>query len=136
MKKLFFIALSCCVLLCCGCNKDNLVTNQYKAYFDYYIEDVNNQHSVETLLENWDSVWISEIDLTLINTNTTDAEAKTKFQTSVTAVLSKKNSLEPFFVGDDYMIYTLKRTTPGNEKVLRQVKFYKTSNGKLDHMNL
>lgn len=76
-------------------------------------------------------MWTSEIELTLLNTKTTDAEAHTKFETSVVAILSKKNSWQPFFQDGDYMIYTLQRTTPGDQKVLRQVKFDKDG-----HINL
>ena len=136
MKKTFFIILSCCLLLCAGCKKENFVSNTYKASFDYHFSNPTNQHSVETLLNNYSSVWMSEIELTLVSTGTTDAEAKTKFETSVIAVLSKGPSLMPFFDGNDYMIYTLERTTPGNDKTLRQVKFYKGSNGEINHTNL
>ena len=131
MKKLAFIVLSCCLLLCAGCSKEDFVTNKYKASFEYHFANPINQNSVETLLKNWNSVWMSEIELTLINTATTDAEAHTKFETSVMAVVAKKNSWSPFFENNDYMIYTLKRTTPGNEKVLRQVRFDKDG-----HVNL
>ena len=79
---------------------------------------------------------MSEIELTLLNTATTDAEAQTKFETSVVAVLTKGPSLMPFFENGDYMVYTLERTTSGHEKTLRQVKFYKGSNGSIDHANL
>jgi hypothetical protein len=136
MKKLLFIILSCCLLLCVGCKKEDFVSNTYKASFDYHFNNPDNQHSVDAMLNNYSSVWMSEIELTLISTGTTDAEAQTKFETSVIAVLSKGSSLMPFFESDDYMIYTLKRTTPGNEKTLRQVKFFKGSNGKIDHSNL
>ena len=136
MKKTFFIILSCCLLLCVGCKKEDFVSNTYKASFDYHFNHPDNQHSVEAMLLNYSSVWMSEIELTLISTGTTDAEAQTKFETSVIAVLSKGSSLMPFFESSDYMIYKLERTTAGNEKTLRQVKFYKGSNGKIDHTNL
>ena len=135
MKKTFFIILSCCLLLCAGCKKENFVSNKYKASFEYHFSNPTNQHSVETLLNNYSSVWMSEIELTLISTGTTDAEAKTKFETSVIAVLSKGNSLNPFFDTNDYMIYTLQRTTPGNEKILHQVKFF-NNNGHFDSVSL
>ena len=136
MKKTFFIILSCCLLLCVGCKKDDFVSNTYKASFEYHFNDPANQHSVDAMLNNYSSVWMSEIELTLLNTATTDAEAQTKFETSVAAVLTKGPSLMPFFEDTDYMIYTLERTTSGNENVLRQVKFHKGSNGKIDHENL
>jgi hypothetical protein len=136
MKKTFFIILSCCLLLCAGCKKEDFVSNTYKASFNYHFNNPNNQHSVEILLNNYNTVWMSEIELTLISTASTDIEAKTKFATSVTAVLTKGPSLMPFFDDNDYMIYTLERTTSGNEKTLRQVKFFKGSNGKIDHTNL
>ena len=136
MKKSFFIILSCCLLLCTGCKKEDFVSNTYRASFDYYFANPSNQETVEKLLNNWSSVWISEIELTLVSTATTDIEAKTKFSTSVTAVLTKGPSLMPFFDANDYMVYTLERTIPGNEKTLRQVKFHKGSNGKIDHENL
>lgn len=123
MKKTFFTILSLCLLLCTGCSKDDFVSNTYKAYFEYHIANPNHQQVVETLLNNWSSVWMSEIELTMFSTSTTDAEAHTKFETSVLAVAAKKNSWDPFFDSDDYMIYTLKRTTSGNEKILRQVQF-------------
>lgn len=131
MKKPFIAILSCCMLLCTGCKKDDFVSNTYKAYFEYHIANPASQNAVETLIDSWSSVWTSEIELTLINTATTDAEAKTKFSTSVTAVASKQNSWKPFFEDNDYMIYNLKRTTAGNEKMLRQVRFDR--NG---HVNL
>ena len=136
MKKTFFIILSCCLLLLAGCSKDDFVSNTYKASFDYHLSNSTNQHTVETLLDNNNSIWMSEIELTLVSTSTTDAEAKTKFETSVIAVLAEGHNLMPFFEANDYMVYTLKRTTPGNEKILRQVKFHKGSNGKIDHENL
>ena len=131
MKKTFFIILSCCLLFCVGCTKDDFVTNTYKASFEYHFANPENQSSVETLINNWSSVWTSEIELTLLNTKTTDAEAHTKFETSVTAVLAKKNSWKPFFEEGDYMIYTLQRTTSGDEKILRQVKFDKDGHSTL-----
>lgn len=131
MKKALFIIMSCCLLVCAGCKKSDFVTNKYKASFEYHFADPTNQHSVMTLLNNWSSVWISEIELTLVSTSTTDAEAHTKFETSVIAVAAKKNSWDPFFEENDYMIYTLERTTPGNVKVLRQVRFDKDG-----HVNL
>lgn len=136
MKKSLFIILSCCLLFCVGCKKEDFVSNTYKASFDYHFNNPDNQHSVDAMLNNYSSVWMSEIELTLISTGTTDAEAQTKFETSVIAVLSIGSSLMPFFESDDYMIYTLKRTTSGHEKTLRQVKFYKGSNGSIDHANL
>ncbi len=131
MKRLYFAILSCCLLLCTGCKKEDFVTNKYKASFEYHIANPESQFSVETLINSWSSVWTSEIELTLINTKTTDAEAHTKFEASVTAVLAKQNSWKPFFQEDDYMIYTLQRTTPGDEKTLRQVRFDKDG-----HINL
>ena len=122
MKKTVFIALSCCLLLC-GCKREDFVSNTYKAYFEYHIANAANQQSVETLINSWSTVWTSEIELTLINTYTTDAEAYTKFETSVVAVNSKRNSWVPFFDNGDNMVYILKRTTPGTEKILRKVKF-------------
>lgn len=136
MKKTFFIILSFCLLICSGCKKEDFVSNTYKASFDYHFNNPENQHSVEAMLNNYSSVWMSEIELTLISTGTTDVEAETKFETSVIAVLSKGSSLMPFFESNDYMVYNLERTTPGNEKTLRQVKFHKGSNGKIDHENL
>ena len=135
MKKALFIVLSCCLLLCAGCKKENFVTNTYKASFEYHFADPINQHSIETLLNGYSSVWISEIELTALSTSSTDIEAKTKFEASVMAVLAKNNSLESFMENNDYMIYTLERTTDNNEKVLRQVKFFIT-NGNLDHVNM
>lgn len=136
MKKTFFITLSLCLLICSSCKKEDFVSNTYKASFEYYFNNPANQHAVDEMLNNYSSVWMSEIELTLLNTATTDAEAQTKFETSVIAVLTKGSSLMPFFEANDYMVYTLKRTTPGNENVLRQVKFHKGSNGKIDHENL
>ncbi len=131
MKKTFFIVLSCCLLICSSCKKEDLVSNTYRAYFEYYIADAGHQQSVETLINNWNSVWKSEIELTLINTTTTDAEAHTKFEVAVAAMVVEQNSWKPFLENNDYMIYTLKRTTSGNEAVLRQVRFDR--NG---HINL
>jgi len=131
MKKLCIAIVSCCLLLCTSCSKEDFVSNTYKASFEYHIANPESQHSVETLINSWSSVWTSEIELTLLNTKTTDAEAHTKFETSVMAVLAKKNSWQPFFQDGDYMIYTLQRTTPGDQKVLRQVKFDKDG-----HINL
>ena len=136
MKKTFFITLSLCLLICSSCKKEDFVSNTYKASFEYYFNNPANQHAVDEMLNNYRSVWMSEIELTLLNTATTDAEAQTKFETSVVAVLTKGPSLMPFFEDTDYMIYTLERTTSGNENVLRQVKFHKGSNGKIDHENL
>jgi len=126
MKKSIIIAiLSCCLILCAGCKKEDFVSNTYKAYFEYHFTNPSDQQSVETLVNSWSSVWQSEIELTLINTQTTDAEAHTKFEASVTALVFKASSWKPFFHDNDYMVYTLKRTTQGNEKILRQVQFDK-----------
>ena len=125
MKKTFFIILSCCLLFCTGCKKEDFVTNKYKAYFEFNMADANHQSTVQDLLNNWDSVWMSEIELTLLNTSTTDAEAETKFEASVTALVLKKSDWDLFFENNDHMIYTLKRTTSGHEKILRQVRFDK-----------
>lgn len=125
MKKTLIAMLACCLILCSGCKKEDFVSNTYKAYFEYHFANASDQQSVETLINSWSSVWTSEIELTLLNTNTTDAEAHTKFEASVAALALKANSWKPFFHGDDYMIYTLKRTTPGDEKILRQVQFDK-----------
>lgn len=123
MKKIAFIILSCCVLLCTGCKKDKFETHKYKASFEYHIANANNQASVETLINNWDAVWKSEIELTLLNIGTTDAEAYTKFEASVLAVDVMYDAWNAFMSEDDYMIYTLERTTPGYEKQLRRVRF-------------
>ncbi len=126
MKKSIIIAiLSCCLILCAGCKKEDFVSNTYRAYFEYHFTNPSDQQSIETLLNSWSSVWQSEIELTLINTQTTDAEAHTKFEASVTALAFKASSWKPFFHDNDYMVYTLKRTTQGNEKILRQVQFDK-----------
>lgn len=125
MKKTLIAMLACCLILCTGCKKEDFVSNTYKAYFEYHFANASDQQSVETLINSWNSVWKSEIELTLINTKTTDAEAHTKFEASVAAIALRPNSWKPFFHGDDYMIYTLKRTTPGDEKILRQVQFDK-----------
>ena len=126
MKKSIIIAiLSCCLILCAGCKKEDFVSNTYRAYFEYHFTNPSDQQSIETLLNSWSSVWQSEIELTLINTQTTDAEAHTKFEASVTALAFKASSWKPFFHDNDYMVYTLKSTTQGNEKILRQVQFDK-----------
>lgn len=125
MKKTLIAIVACCLILCTGCKKENFVSNTYKAYFEYHFADASDQQSVETLINSWSSVWTSEIELTLLDTKTTDAEAHTKFEASVTALALKANSWKPFFHGNDYMIYTLKRTTSGDEKILRQVQFDK-----------
>lgn len=125
MKKTLIAIVACCLILCTGCKKENFVSNTYKAYFEYHFADASEQQSVETLINSWSSVWTSEIELTLLDTKTTDAEAHTKFEASVTALALKANSWKPFFHGNDYMIYTLKRTTSGDEKILRQVQFDK-----------
>lgn len=125
MKKTFFIILSCCLLFCVGCKKDDFVTNKYKASFEYHFNNPDNQATVNNLLKNYDGVWMSEIELTLLNTSTTDAEAHTKFEAAVAVIVLEAGSLKSFFEANDYMIYTLERTTSGNEKTLRQVKFYK-----------
>lgn len=125
MKKTLIAIVACCLILCTGCKKEIFVSNTYKAYFEYHFADASDQQSVETLINSWSSVWTSEIELTLLDTKTTDAEAHTKFEASVTALALKANSWKPFFHGNDYMIYTLKRTTSGDEKILRQVQFDK-----------
>ncbi len=131
MKKTFFIILSCCLLFCVGCTKDDLVTNKYKAYFEFHIANTSHQSDVQALLNHWDFVWKSEIELTMLNTTTTDAEAQTKFEASVAALVLEKSSWDLYFEDNDYMIYTLKRTTSDNEKILRQVQFDKDG-----HINL
>lgn len=136
MRNTFFIILSCCLLLCSGCKKEDFVSNTYKASFEYNLANPTNQHTVETLLNNNSSIWTNEIELTLVSTATTDTEAKTKFEASVVAVLAEGRNLMSFFENSDYIVYTLKRTTPGNEKILRQVKFHKGSNGRIDHENI
>ena len=126
MKRTIIITiLSCCLILCAGCKKEDFVSNTYRAYFEYHFTNPSDQQSVETLINSWSSVWTSEIELTLINTQTTDAEAHTKFEASVTALALKASSWKPFFHDNDRMVYTLKRTTQGNEKILRQVQFDK-----------
>lgn len=125
MKKTLIAIVACCLILCTGCKKEDFVSNTYKAYFEYHFASTSAQQSVETLINSWSSVWTSEIELTLLDTKTTDAEAHTKFETSVAALALKANSWKPFFSGNDYMIYTLKRTTAGDEKILRQVQFDK-----------
>lgn len=131
MGKSFIAILACCLLLLTGCKKEDFVSNSYRAFFEYHIANADDQYAVETHINNWTSVWTSEIELTLINTKTTDAEAQTKFEASVIAVLSKKSTWEPFFQDGDYMVYTLQRTTYGDEKTLRQVQFDKDG-----HVNL
>ena len=125
MKKTLIAFMAFCLILCTGCKKEDFVSNTYRAYFEYHFASASDQQSIETLINSWSSVWNSEIELTLINTKTTDAEAHTKFEASVSALAIKASSWKPFFHGDDYMIYTLKRTTPGDEKILRQVQFDK-----------
>ena len=125
MKKTLIAIMACCLILCTGCKKEDFVSNTYRAYFEYHFANASDQQSVETLINNWSSVWKSEIELTLINTQTTDAEAHTKFEASVAALALKASDWKAFMGENDYMIYTLKRTTPGNEKILRQVQFDK-----------
>ena len=96
MKKTFFIILSCCLLLCVGCKKDDFVSNTYKASFDYHFNNSDNQTTVNNLLKNYDGVWMSEIELTLLNTTTTDAEAETKFDAAILVVLAEGPS-DPSF---------------------------------------
>ncbi|MBO4480970.1 MAG: hypothetical protein J5719_00265 [Bacteroidales bacterium] len=123
MKRTLAIIVSCCLFLCVSCKKENYTTHSYKASMEYFIADTANAHAVETLLKGYKSVWLSEINLTMLNTGTTDAEAHSKFETSIMAIDAKRNSWRSFFEEGDYMIYTLERTTPGREKVLRTIRF-------------
>lgn len=129
MKKSVLLILACCLLFFTGCRKDDYVTNSYRASMEYHIADSTNAQSVHTLLKGYRSVWLSEISLTLVNVSTTDAEAYTKFETSIMAIDSKRNSWRSFLDEEDYMIYKLERTTPGKEEVLRTVRF--DSNGRI-----
>lgn len=138
MKKCIVIILSCFLLTCIGCKKEDFVSNSYKASLEYHFTDENNQQAVKTIINNISGVWNGEIEITLVNTVTTDAEACSKFETAVKAILEEKNSWDPFFhMNDsvvqvrDSMIYSLERTTPGDESILRKVQFDK--NG---HRNL
>lgn len=126
MKKIAFLIVSCCLLLCTSCRKDDFTTNRYKASIEYHIEDADDAAIVERLMNNWDNIWQSEIELTLLNTSTTDAEAYTKFEASIVAIDAKINSWEEFLDDDDYFLYKLERTTPSKEASLRTVKFDKS----------
>ncbi len=123
MKRTFAIILTCCLFLCAGCKKDDFATNSYKASMEYHIADASNAQAVETLMNGYKSVWLSEINLTMLNNGTTDAEAHSKFETSIMAIDAKRNSWKSFFEEGDYMIYKLERTTAGREKVMRTVRF-------------
>lgn len=127
MKKFAILIVSCCLLLCTSCRKDDFTTNSYKAYFEYSIADPTNAATLERLMTSWDNIWQNEINLTLINTSTTDAEAHTKFEASIIAVDAKIDTWKEFLKADgDHFTYHLKRTTTGKEEVLRTVKFDKS----------
>lgn len=126
MKKIAFLIVSCCLLLCTSCKKDDFTTNRYKASIEYHIENADDAATVERLMNGWDNIWQSEIELTLLNTSTTDAEAYTKFEASIIAIDTKNDSWKTLLADDDYFLYKLERTTPNKEASLRTVKFDKS----------
>lgn len=125
MKKFTFFIVSCCLLLCTSCKKDDFTTNSYNATFEYHIANAENANSLKHLLDNQDDIWQKEITLTLLNTSTTDAEAKTKFEASIIVIDVKQDSWKAFLEEGDYFTYSLNRTTIGKQAVLRTVKFDK-----------
>lgn len=125
MKKITFFIVSCCLLLCTSCKKDDFTTNCYNATFEYHIANAENANSLKRLLDKQDDIWQKEITLTLLNTSTTDAEAKTKFEASIIVIDVKQDSWKAFLEEGDYFTYSLNRTTIGKQAVLRTVKFDK-----------
>ncbi len=126
MKNFAFIIVSCCLLLCTSCKKDDFTTNRYKASIEYHIKNADDAATVERLMNSWNTIWQSEIELTLLNNSTTDAEAYTKFEASIIAIDTKRDSWKEFLADDDYFLYKLDRTTPSKEATLRTVKFDKS----------
>ncbi len=124
MKRIVVLLLTCSLLFCVGCKKNESVSNTYRAYLEYHIANAENQHSIEALINSADNIWEGDMEITLVSTAATDAEAQSRFSNSVNAINMQKDIWMPLFEEEDYMLYTLKRTTGGDEKQLRQVKFY------------
>ncbi|MCQ2273022.1 MAG: hypothetical protein MJZ72_09620 [Bacteroidales bacterium] len=123
MKKITCLLILSSFLIF-SCKKEIKDTHYYRTYIEYHIADDAHRAEMQTLISNLgNAVWESEIDITDVSVDRTDAEAVEKFRVSVNAIIAEYSNWSQLFDADDYMSYRLDRTTIGKEKTLSDVVF-------------
>lgn len=130
MKKLVVLAAVCCAIVFSGCSRQQ--ENYNAKVTDYHFANPENVISVKAILGTVKSMWEGDFYYKGEKQNICDTKANLKYRAAVAAILLHSSELKPYFEDEnDYFIYTMTRTTDGENNVLVQVKFFINQDGVL-----
>ena len=107
--------MACCAVFFCSCNRSE--THYYEATAQEFFANPTNQISVDAVLGTIDSYWVGDDAFKGLSVENADAKAIAKFDVSLTALRLHLNELKPYFDENDKIIYSLNRTTPGDQEL-------------------
>ncbi|MCQ2284690.1 MAG: hypothetical protein MJZ57_07305 [Bacteroidales bacterium] len=123
MKKLAVLAIVCLSLVCSSCYRDS---NTYNASItESHFANHDNETSVNAVLKTINSFWDGDYSYKGLSTLEADVKADLRFVSAVTAINLHNTELADYFEEGDYFIYTLTRTTGGDNVILHQYKITK-----------
>lgn len=107
----------------------------YNASIDEYnFTSQSNETSVKAVLGTVYALWEGDYAYKGMTADISDVKAIARYNESILAIYAHANELKPYFEqGNDYFVYTLKRTTDG-EVVLLKTKFFLDFDGTLEYM--
>lgn len=130
MKKTALFAIVCLAMVLTSCHKPQEFYNA--SITESHFASNDNENSVNAILGTITNYWNGDYAFSGMTADMSDFKAINRYEESSLAILFHSQELEPYFEEGDYFIYTLKRTTGGEEVVLLQTKFFLNADGKLD----
>lgn len=128
MKKLVVLAAVCCAMVFSGCSRQQ--ENYNAQVSEYHFANSDNVISVKAILGTVKSMWEGDFYYKGEKQGACDIKANVKFRAAVAAILLHTSELKPYFADEeDYFVYTMRRTTDGENTILVQVKFFINNDG-------
>ena len=124
MKKIALFAVVCCAFLLTGCNRNQ---QTYTTTTTYAFLNPVNVTRAEAIVTTINLYWDGDYVFTGNDMNYTDLKAKTKYISSVGAILARGGDIKTFMSGEDHFIYNLYRKA--DHTLLVSTKFYLDEEG-------
>lgn len=133
MKKLAVLAIVCCAMVLTSCHRPQEFYNASISEYNFSSQD--NETSVKAILGTIYNLWEGDYAYKGLTADVSDLKAKARYNESVAAISLHAEELKPYIDEvNDYFVYTLKRTTNGTDVLLMKTKFYKDTDGSIQHM--